>query len=60
MEDQFHVETTRNEDETAVVLECREGVDVNRWSAGREDKIKLSIMGDQDAHDKAVLARRSR
>jgi hypothetical protein len=33
-----------------------ERVGVHRWSADREDKIKLSIMGDQDAHDKAVLA----
>ena len=43
MADQFHVQTTRNEDESAVVLECGERVEVNRWSAGREDKIKLSI-----------------
>ncbi|GIE92813.1 hypothetical protein [Paractinoplanes rishiriensis] len=56
MDDQFHVETTRNKDETAVVLECWERVDVNRWSTGREDKIKLAILSDQDAHDKVVLA----
>jgi hypothetical protein len=51
--DDFHVEATRNEDETMVILECwRRGDD--SWTATKEDKVKLSISDDKDEHDKNV------